>query len=230
MTSHADMLLRDLANTGESVRRALERAGLDYCCKGGETLRRACECAGLDVSTVEKELGAGEVKPVSDWATRGVTALIDHIVGEVHPRTKQVLDELVAGRAALSDHDAPAREMREAVGLLVAHAQLQMSEDENVIFARARALAAARKGRGPYPAALRSMHDHRARLLEGHATTHEHLRRLRALAARLTGPGSEQVRARVDAVARAMTEQIHLENNELIPRVLDLEPNGLEVH
>jgi regulator of cell morphogenesis and NO signaling len=229
MTKHADFLLRDLANAGELARRLLDRAGLDYCCSGNATLQSACEHAGLDVSAIDEELGSCDVEPDDPWARRGVTELIEHIVGVVHPRTKRCLEDLMAVRASLPKQEAAAREISDAIDLLAWHARFQMGEEEPILFARARELAEARKAPAPSSGAFRTIHDHRARLHEGHATTHEHLRRIRSLATTLADPAGERVRACIDAVASALTEQIHLENNELVPRALELEPNGQDV-
>jgi regulator of cell morphogenesis and NO signaling len=226
MTRHGEMLLRDLANAGESARRALDRAGLDFCCAGDQTLTRACEVAGVDAVALEHEIDARELEEGDPWAERGVTELIDHLVAVVHPKTKRLLEELMALGARLPKQSTVAREISDAIEVLAWQVRFQMNEEEQGIFARARALAEARQGRGPFPLTLRTMHEHRTHLHEAHAATHQQLRRLRALIGNLEAPDRERLRACAEAAAAALMEQIHLENNELVPLALDLEPNG----
>jgi regulator of cell morphogenesis and NO signaling len=228
MTTHGHLLLRELANAGDSVRSALDRFGLDYCCDGEESLARAGARAGRDQAAIERWLGGIEGRPLDDWARRGVPELVDHIVRVVHPRTQRALDELATCAASFEGADAATRELRDATALLVSHATAHMNDEERRLFARACALAQARIGRGPFPATLGAIHEDRERLHEGHATTHEHLRRVRALARCVPDAAGRALHARVEAASRAVMEQIHLENNELIPLALGLEPERRE--
>jgi len=227
MLIRPETTLREIANAGDAARQLLNHSGLDFCCHGERSLRDACESAGVDEATVERALQTLPPEKGRDWQHEGVSALLDHVLGKCHPETRRRLAHLQAVAKGLATGDASARAFCDAVDPFVAQATAQMNDEETRYFAHARALADARKGRGPFPTTpLRTIHDHERELREGHARKHEHLRRVRALAEALRGPGAEEVRRAVDAAGGALEEQMHLENNELLPRARDLEPNG----
>jgi regulator of cell morphogenesis and NO signaling len=227
MLIQPETTLREIANAGDAARQLLDRAGLDFCCDGERSLRDACESAGVDEAALERALRALPPGKGRDWHHEGVSALLDHILGRCHPETRTRLANLQSVANGLMPRGPSANAFREAVDQFVTHATAQMNDEETRYFAHARALADARKGRGPFPATpLRTIHDHERELREGHARRHKNLRRVRALADAIQGQGAEDARRAIDAACGALEEQMHLENNELLPRARDLEPNG----
>ena len=219
--------LRDAANAGTIARRVLERAGLDYCCEGERTVAEACAASRIDVGPIEAELralGSDEERARSE---RDLSAVLDSVLVECHPRTKRLLADAAAAAVNLCSTVPSARPLAEAIRALMAHASKQMREEEETLFMRVRLLADARMGRGPFPPPpFRTIHEHGERLREGHRRAHEYMRKVRALTQALKGPGVGEVSLKVETALSSLAEQMHLENNELIPRALDLEPNG----
>ena len=224
--------LRDIANAGEDARRALERAGLDYCCEGSRTLGEACAAAGVEVELLEAELRRVDCAAPQDWSPSGISAVLDCVLAVCHPRTKRLLADARSVVASLAVREPRARILAEALDALDEVVSKQMCEEEECLFARVRALAEARMGRGPYPPPpFRTIHEHGDRLREGHKHTHARIRRVSEYLAQLGGAAdADVVRERVQAALSALTEQMHFENNELIPRASDLEPNGYAAH
>ena len=96
--------------------------------------------------------------------------------------------------------------------------------DDEVLFRHVRALADARSGRGPFPPPpLSTIRAQAQRLREAHAHLHDQLRHVRALA-RSPEIDTIPIRRAIDHLAHALVEQMHLVNNELLPRARDLEP------
>ena len=222
--------LREIANAGDAARQILDRSGIDFCCEGHRSLREACAHAGVDVGVLERALQTLPPAEAHDWPHEGISALLDHIVTQCHSDTRKRLAEARAAANKLTPRDASVRNLCEAVDALVAQTSAQMKDDETRYLAHARALANARKGRGPFPPTpLRTIHDHERQLREGHARTHAQLRRVRALVGAIHGQGADEARRAIDAATGALEEQMHLENNELLPRARDLEPNGYPV-
>jgi regulator of cell morphogenesis and NO signaling len=225
MQIHEDTLLREIANTGQAARRLLERSGLDFCCHGDRTLGDACKQAGVDRTAVEDALRTLPPPAGDDWAHTEVAALVDHVLGDCHPETERRLAALEALANGLTPEGAS--ELRQAVVELASATRAQMREEEERYFVRVRALADARKGRGPFPSPpFRTIHEHEKDLRARHADIYERFRRARALSAALRGPGAALVRNAVGALGVALLEQLHLENNLLLPLARDLEPNG----
>ncbi len=217
--------LRDIANAGTAARRVLDHADLDYCCEGGWTLGEACDASSVDLVSIESELRA--VAPEIDaWEEREISAVLDSVLTKCHPRTRRLLSEATAAAVALCATNVRARPLADALGTLGLHVLKQMHEEEESLFARVRALADARMGRGPYPAPpFRTIGEHGDRLRKGHRRTHDYIRLVRTLLGNLDGVGGEELTRRIEAALSSLTEQMHLENNELLPRARDLEPS-----
>jgi regulator of cell morphogenesis and NO signaling len=225
MQIHRGTPLKEIANAGEAARQLLARSGLDFCCQGERSLGDACKQAGLDAAALEETLLTLPPPEGRDWAHEGVSAIVDHVLGDCHPETERRLADVEAVAKGLSG--VAAHELREAVGVLVALTRSQMQEEESHYFVRVRALADARKGRGPFPLPpFRTIHEHEQELRAGHARIYELLTHARDLGKALRGHGAADVQRAIDALGEALIEQLHLENNVLLPLARDLEPNG----
>lgn len=213
--------LKDIASASEAAERVLESYGVDFCCHGDASLREACAGAGLDLGDVEHRLRECPETTQPHWDD--VANLIDVIVGSCHVRTRAAL---AATRAAVEQSHrsgAAFRALIEAIDALEKLVIGQMNE-EDALFRRVRALAEARASRGPYPAPpFTTVHVHGRRLRAGHTKIHDKLRRVRALA-QTPEMDAPALRHRVDALSHAIVGQMHLENNELLPRARALEP------
>lgn len=227
MDVHRGLRLREIADAGEAARRALEGAGLDFCCEGSRTLGDACDAAGVPVAKIQAQLAAVEGGAARDGSPRELSAVLDRVLGDCHPRTKRLLDEAIAAAMSLAATEPRGRPLAEALGALASHVSRQMREEEETLYARVRALADARMGRGPYPLPpFRTIHEQWDHVWDEHRRVHDRIRLVRARLGLLDDPQAREVRARTEAALSSLTEQMHLENNELLPRARDLEPNG----
>jgi regulator of cell morphogenesis and NO signaling len=227
MNTYREARLSDIANASEEARKVLDQFGLDFCCAGEQSLGDACNKAGVDLAMLEAKLHDAHGGQGRDWRHEGITPLLDTVLSGCHPLTTRLLAEARALAKALMKIDPRTRAFADAVEALSTHALAQMHEEEEPLFARVRALANARKGRGPYPEPpFRTIHEHEERVRRGHARTHELLRRARTLGRSLEGRAGEDAQRRLEAAGVALMEQMHLENNELLPRARALEPNG----
>ena len=205
--------IKEIASASEAAERVLESCGVDYCCKGDVTLLEACARAGLDARDVEKQLRELPDPEPHHW--EDTVELLDHIVGVCHPRTHHAL-----ARARAAAHGTAVRETLDELAEL---ATAQMKEEAS-LFRHVRALAAARAARGPFPdPPFTTIRTHGRKLRERHAKIHDLLRHARALA-RAPSVDSPALRHAMDALAHALVAQMHLENNELLPRARALEP------
>jgi regulator of cell morphogenesis and NO signaling len=224
MHIHRETLLKEIANAGDAARRLLDRSGLDFCSQGERSLEEACALAGVDVASVENALRTLPPADGRDWPRAGLTAVVEHVLAECHPATKRRLAELEAVAKSLAKD---AHDLRHAVAELALLARSQMKDEESHYFLRVRALADARKGRGPFPLPpFRTIHEHEHELRAGHARIYDQLRRVRALSGALSGNGAGDLHRAIDALGTALVEQMHLENNVLLPMARDLEPDG----
>lgn len=206
--------IKDIASSSEDAERVLESCGVDFCCRGDASLAEACDRAGVSAHEVERKLRELPETPPHAW--EDAAELVDYVIHTCHPRTREAI---AAARATARD-----RALREALDELASIASAHMKEEE-ALFRHVRALADARAGRGPFPAPpFTTARAHGRSLHEGHANIHDKLRRARAIAAHAESRDGGELRRAMDALSRAIVAQLHLVNNELLPRASALEP------
>ena len=209
--------------------RIFQRHGVDFCCGGKKPLGLVCEEQGLSFADVASAIEAAAASPVAeehDWARAPLHVLIDHIISTYHDALREELPRLetMASRV-LSAHggrepgifgriDAIVRE-------LSADLNEHMNKEELVLFPAIWAMErGVTDGARPVSAPIRVMereHDRAGELLadlrritDGYVAPQWACQTLRAL---YHGLGELEA---------SMHVHVHLENNVLFPRALQL--------
>lgn len=205
-----------------------ESMDIDYACKGGRALAEAAETAGFDVVVVldalqrviEAEEGDAEAETgeprVSDLVHR--LLLVDH-AGE-RERLESIKTHLDA--AAGAGPEVPRiRHIMEKLGVLILD---HMKREERELFPRIEMLEEAAAG-GPLPIPNGSLGRRLFVEFVEHDVIHERLMKLRELRLRLTvrGTAPSTLINLLSELERATLRHMHLENNVLFPRALELE-------
>jgi regulator of cell morphogenesis and NO signaling len=213
--------VKDIASLSEEAEHLLESWGVDFCCKGDESLREACAKAGINPVEVERRLR--ELPDAVPHMWDDVADLVDYVLGSCYPRTRDALER---AREVVREARAPGDAryaLAAALDELASLSDAQMKAEED-LFGQVRALAEARSARGPFPAPpFTTVRDHEQPLRERHERIHDQLRRVHALA-RAPEIDSIPLRRAVDALVHATVAQMHLVDNELVPRARSLEP------
>jgi regulator of cell morphogenesis and NO signaling len=216
--------------------RVFERFGIDYCCGGEKPLGVACAEKDLEISAVLDALAAetlaGAVEE-TDWSRQKLSALCEHIVSRHHaflrdqlPRLAQ-LAEKVAGKHA--GHHPELRDIRAAFDELNTEITQHLAKEEQVLFPYLDQLEASAAVGGAKPqscfgsvaspiSVMMAEHDGAGRMLE----------ELRRLSNGYNAPadGCASFRAFYDCLhdlEQDLHQHIHLENNILFPRAIELE-------
>ena len=237
VNTHSSWLQRPLGElVTENTRTAavFERFGLDYCCHGHQSLEDAARERGLDVAGVVAALETLGAAPSSDRADeagpldRMTRLIIDQhhrYVREATPTINAWLDKLVSRHGARHPELAQVRDtFRELGDELATH----MAKEENILFPFIDALAAAERG-GGHPASPFGTILNPVRVMEAdHQLAGELQSRLRTLTSGFEPPADGCTTYRLCYAELAHFEadlhrHIHLENNVLFPRALDLE-------
>ncbi len=227
--------------------RVFRRYKLDFCCGGGKTVADACAARGLDAAEVVEELrcvvehgagGAAEDESTPDWMHEDLAALVRFIVERFHvplreelERLRQMSHRVVAVHGERSPALWPPLDRvleRVRVGLLD-----HMDCEESVLFPRVVQLRdlAARAG-GTAAPSLSGPQLPLARPIESMEADHDRvgddLRKIRELTSDFTLPSEacNTVRALYDGLENLeneMHQHVHLENEILFPRALELE-------
>lgn len=238
-SSHASAGSRELGSlVAENARVAtvLERFGLDYCCNGHQTLADATADRGLPIDEVIRALDeVGEPTPeereAAEWRDLGALAqyIVDRhhrYVREASPAVSAWLDKLVARHG---DRHPELAQVREVFFAVSAEMAAHMVKEENILFPFIAELAAAKKGGTALPSGPFGTVLHPIRVMEDdHQLVGELVARLRALTGGYEPPedGCTTYRLCYAELARFEADlhrHVHLENNVLFPRAIELE-------
>lgn len=236
MTLHQDQTTREIAIQNPRVVPILESLGIDYCCGGNRPLREACERAQVDWEHLVQLLAAVENTPGTsavDWNTQPLDALTSHIAAQHHayvrestPRIHQWLEKVVAKHGSAHPELEGVRALFTALSEeLFAH----MMKEERILFPYLDRLAAAERHETAAPGAtFGSAEAPISRMIAEHDDAGELLAKMRGLAHGYQPPedACPTYRALYHGLAefeRDLHQHVHLENNILFPRALELE-------
>jgi regulator of cell morphogenesis and NO signaling len=207
----------------------LERLGIDYCCHGEQPVQTACSAAGITADELLQLIGSTE-KPlaVPAWGTERAGALIAYIVDTHHAYTRQALQTLQKlaekVRHAHGENHPELLVVERLIAELTADLVPHMLKEEQVLFPF---VVKMENGDAPVPFFGTVQNPIRMMMLE-HETVGEKLLELRSLTMDYklpeeACPSYKALFARLIEIEADLHQHIHLENNILFPRALDLE-------
>lgn len=194
------------------------RHRIDFCCGGHVSLAEACARRSADAEAVARELEAlASPRDGSDWRSRPLPELVDHILADFHEKHRRDLPELIRLASRVehvhADHPACPHGLAAALRETLAELEMHMRKEEQILFPMiVRGMGS--MADGPV-SVMRHEHDEHG----------ERLRRLETLAhGCVPPPGAcntwQAAYAGVRALVDDVMEHIHLENNILFPRAL----------
>lgn len=235
MNNLTSQTVRDIALRIPATTRIFEELRIDYCCGGRKPLEEACRNAGVrpdDVIRLIDAVESGESKEV-DWTAAAVSDLIDHIEEKHHVFTRQELKNLVPlFEKVVGAHGANHPEIARAMAVF-----LRLSDDltphlqkeENVLFPYIRDLERRKTLTlsAPIPFFGTVQNPVRMMMME-HDTAGELLREMREVTGNYLPPPDacpsfKGLYHRLAELESDLHRHIHLENNILFPRAIELE-------
>ena len=234
-----DMTVRDVANDLPQSTRLFEKLKIDYCCGGNQTLAEGCTSAGVDVYAVIQMLAEAtqqKSEDAVDFTSASLPQLITHIVDTHHVFTKSEMDRLqLLADKVLAAHGGNHPELvhlDELLTRLCADLKPHMFKEEHVLFPYIFALAKAADQQGAVPfAPFGTVNNPIRMMMREHDTAGEILRELRKLTFDYKVPADacisyQTLYQALENFEKDLHQHIHLENNILFPKALDVE-NGL---
>ena len=233
------MTVREVAvQLPESIR-LFENFKIDYCCGGKRPLTEACESAGVEVDNLMAMLGVlsragGEEKDHVDFQELSLTRLITHILETHHTFTKSEMDRLTAlidkVRTAHGVNHPELFKVADLFQQLCADLKPHMFKEEQVLFPYIVRMDEASSQNQLRPFAPFGTVDNPIRVMEKeHETAGTILHELRAATSDYNVPrdGCFSYQTLYRALAefeKDLYQHIHLENNILFPKAIELEP------
>lgn len=231
-----DETLGQLAAKDLRKAQVFKKYGLDFCCGGKKTVKEACAEKGLDVTKIEQELQQADKIPASRPIPYGgwsLDFLADYIVNTHHSYVLKTLPDLVMYAVKVKNvHGNQHPELLRISQLvteindeLLAH----MIKEEKVLFPYIKALVAAKDNTQPLQTAHFGTVQNPINMMEmEHELVGKNLEEIRELSKNYLLP--ENACASYSLLYRMLDEfekdlhlHIHLENNILFPKALEIE-------
>jgi regulator of cell morphogenesis and NO signaling len=240
MDINAAATVGELASAIPHAMRVFEKFGIDYCCGGGQSLVDACKAKGADITEVIAAIDANENKNSADknYCDFNQRKLAEHIINTHHEFTRtetQRLSALIEKVLAVHGTRHPELlDLRKTFCNLAEDLMPHMMKEENVLFPYITAVEIANDSgsSGPRPPFMTVQNPVRMMQFE-HDLAGELLRELRRITLNYTVPadGCVSYRALYEGLRQFEEDlhlHIHLENNILFPRAIDMENKAWE--
>ncbi|MGB3007275.1 MAG: iron-sulfur cluster repair di-iron protein [Chitinophagaceae bacterium] len=236
LSSESDETLGQLVAKDHYKAQIFKKYGLDFCCGGKKTVKEACKELGLDVTKVEQELQQPAVKstsrplPYNEWSP---DFLADYIVNTHHTYVRKNLKDIMTyAEKVMNVHGNSHPELNKVWQLvqelnndLLAH----LPKEEEVVFPYIKKLVSVKNNTQLVSLADLKNGRQGVDLLENeHEAVGKNLHELRAITNNYTLP--EDACASYTLLFNMLDEfeedthlHIHLENNILFPKAIELE-------
>jgi len=213
-----------------------KKYGLDFCCGGKKTVKEACEEKGLDITQVEQELRKADKLPSSrpipynDW---NLDFLADYIVNTHHSYVRKTLPDITAyaGKVMKVHGNLHPELLRihQLVDEINAELTAHLIKEEKILFPYIKALLAAKDNTQPVQEAQFGTVQNSINIMEmEHELVGKNLDEIRKLSNNYLLPQDactsySLLYRMLDEFEEDLHLHIHLENNILFPKALEIE-------
>ncbi|HEU0110018.1 MAG TPA: iron-sulfur cluster repair di-iron protein [Flavisolibacter sp.] len=236
ITGENDETLGQIAAKDLRKAQVFKKYGLDFCCGGKKTVKQACAEKGLDVTKVEQELQQADQLPSTrplpygDWS---LDFLADYIVNTHHLYVKKNLPDIKAYAEKVTkvhgNHHTELVRIRQLVEDINTELLAHMVKEERILFPYIKELELAKNDRKSLNAAHFGTVQNPISMMEmEHENVGQNLETIRELSNNYSLP--EDACASYSMLYRMLDEfeedlhlHIHLENNILFPKALEIE-------
>jgi regulator of cell morphogenesis and NO signaling len=228
--------VKDLVTEDHRAAAVFEKYSIDFCCNGRKTIGAACAELGVDPAVVVDELqNLGEVRGgnlfrPAEWE---LDALIDFIVNNHHRYVRRMIPVLTAHvDKIVSVHGANHPELAGIAGnvhAVVEELRQHMEKEEGVLFPFIRAMVSAgREGRAIVPPPFGTLRNPIRMMEMEHQAAGDALFSIRRASGGYAPPSDACTTYRVtyrelEEFERDLHQHVHLENNILFPKSIELE-------
>ena len=237
MQANQSSTVAEIAAGSLAAVRVFERLGIDYCCGGKLPLADACRTKGPDSEAVQRELDAAtnaSTAAARDWNTAPLSELITHIVNTHHAYLKRELQPL-SERLAKVYRVYNQRYGEMFIGLpevfagLRSEMEMHMHKEERMLFPAIAANESAAGAGEPLPQSPFGTVNNPIRMMEAeHESAGLALAEIRTITRNFEVPDYACVTFKalmsgLEELEKDLHLHIHLENNILFPRAVELE-------
>jgi len=234
MQTQNALTVRALVAGNPAAARVFEKYGIDYCCGGEKSLAEACVAAKARIDDVKAALEA--LVPEAgdrDWQKAPLGELTAHIVTKHHGFTRDGINRLVPLLTkVIGVHGQNHPELNQVRSLfqeLGDELTMHMMKEERMLFPYIEQLEASMKrGSPPAPPMFGTVQNPVRMMMMEHDSAGDVLHRMREITAGYAVPADacvsyQALYAALQEFEADLHQHIHLENNILFPRAIELE-------
>lgn len=212
-----------------------KKHGIDFCCGGGITIEKACEKNGVDYSILGKELeDVDEIVPRAyDYDSWDLSFLIDYIVNTHHKYVEENIALLLQYASKVAKvHGHHYKEVVEINELVIAVAKelaVHLKKEELILFPFVKQLVLADKNNiKPNTPSFGSVNSPIEMMEEEHENAGDIFKQIAILSNNYTPPAEacntfKALYAKLQEFEDDLHQHVHLENNILFPKSIQLE-------
>lgn len=236
MSFTKDTRVKEIAVAHPGAKRVLEDAGVDYCCGGEKPLHDACMKAGVSSEEILKRLkeNSEQAGPEdTNWGTAALGDLTQHILAKHHKYVREAVPRVSALLAKVkAKHGQNHPELagiEERFFDLGQEMYRHMQKEEQILFPYIVTLERATiEKRRPEPPFFGTARNPIHMMMQEHDSAGELLSEMRKLSAGYQTPEDacesyRELYRSLDEFEADMHTHVHLENNILFPRTVELE-------
>lgn len=229
--------VREIALAMPLTTKVFENYKIDYCCGGHRPLLDACKTAGVDAENVLREISdclENAAGTELDWVKDASFAqLIDYIVDKHHVYTQYEINHLTPLMAKVTNRHGENHpelyELERLFGELCDDLAPHLQKEERVLFPYIEELENFKvKGAKIPTSCFGTVRNPVGMMMREHDTAGEILRSMREVSRDYrvpegACPSYTALLTRLEALEKDLHQHIHLENNVLFPKAVELE-------
>lgn len=228
--------VREIALEMPLSTRVFEEFKIDYCCGGRKPFTEACDIAGVTpevvAAKITESIAFGAAVKTENFNEMPLGLLVDHILEQHHVFTRSEIEQLAPLMDKVASRHGPNHSslyiLKSYVLTLFGDLASHMAKEEAILFPYLRELLG-REGTvtGASPA-FGSVRSPVQVMMAEHDRAGELLRKMRAAASDYAlpegaCPSFTALFSRLGALEKDLHQHIHLENNILFPKAIELE-------
>ncbi|MDT0688961.1 iron-sulfur cluster repair di-iron protein [Salegentibacter sp. F188] len=225
----------DLVTENIKTAHIFKKYGIDFCCGGGISIQKACEKANINYTDLERDLL--NVDNTNSRATNynswELDFLTDHIINVHHSYVEENIPLLIQYAARVNKvhghHYTELEEIQQLFSLVATELGGHLRKEELILFPFIKKMVKAKKEGSALPEAHFGTVVNPIKMMEAeHEEAGELLRKISVLSNNYTPPQGacntyRAFYAKLEEFEQDLHQHVHLENNILFPKALQLE-------
>jgi regulator of cell morphogenesis and NO signaling len=236
MTFNSGTKVKEIALSNPGARKILEDAGVDYCCGGGKSLHEACMHADAPAEEILKRLheNSEQVSPgEAAWVSAPLADLTRHIrdkhhrfVREAIARVRPLLEKV---NAKHGDNHREIAAIEELFLEVSREMIMHMQKEEQILFPYIDSVEKSANGNVPLePPFFQTVQNPIHSMIKEHDAAGDLVKRIRKASAEYMAPADactsyKALYQELREFEADLHQHVHLENNILFPRAVEME-------